>query len=127
MDATGLVVALRDHIVDGEVVETQTECIDLEEGEDEIWDELASAIGALGGSALGVEPVHRPDNGLTGLETWLWYSDPSQVGRDRGDLGRTGHRDWMEMTALVCASTSWSSRAIRSRSCSTSRAASRSR
>jgi len=49
---------------------------------------------SVGGSALGVEPVHGPDNGPTGLETWLWYSDPSQVGRDRGDLGRTGHRDW---------------------------------
>lgn len=34
---TGLVMALRDRIVDGEVVETQSECIDLEEGEDEIW------------------------------------------------------------------------------------------
>jgi hypothetical protein len=107
-----------------EVIETKTECIDLEEGEDEIWDELASA--SVGGSALGVEPVHGPDNGLTELETWLWYSDPSQVGRDRGDLGRTGHRDWMEMIAMVFASTSWSSRAVRSRSCSTSRAASRS-
>ena len=77
---TGLVMALRDRIVDGEVVETQSECIDLEEGEDEIWDELASAVAALDGPRWESNPDMSLTTGLTGLETWLWYSDPSQVG-----------------------------------------------
>lgn len=77
---TGLVMALRDRIVDGEVVETQSECIDLDEGEDEIWDELASAVAALNGPRWESNPDMNLTTGLTGLETWLWYSDPSQVG-----------------------------------------------
>jgi hypothetical protein len=41
------VLAIRDRIVDGEVVETQAECINLEESEEETWEEIASAIHAL--------------------------------------------------------------------------------
>jgi hypothetical protein len=77
---TKLVVALRDRIVDGEVVETQVECIDLEESEDEIWKELAEAISALPDPRWESNPDNSLSAGLTGLETWLWYSNPSQVG-----------------------------------------------
>jgi hypothetical protein len=77
---TKLVLAIRDHIVDGEVVETQSECIDLEESEGEIWDEIATAVGALPDPRWESNPDGSLSAGLTGLETWLWYSNPSQVG-----------------------------------------------
>lgn len=77
---TKLVAALRDRIVDGEVVETQVECIDLEESEDEIWEEIATAISSLPDPRWESNPDSYLSAGLTGLETWLWYSNPSQVG-----------------------------------------------
>src|SRR5690606_9325205 len=40
---TGLVLAIRDHIVDGETVETQSTCIDLDDAEEAIWEAVASA------------------------------------------------------------------------------------
>lgn len=78
--STGLVWAVRNRIVDGEVVETQSTCIDLDDSEDEIWDELASAIVALPDPSWEANPDGTLSRGLTGLETWLWYSNPSQVG-----------------------------------------------
>ena len=77
---TGLVLALRDHIVDGEVVETQTQCIDLNEAGNTIWDAIASAVRALPDPRWESNPDKSLSAGLTGLETWLWYSNPSQVG-----------------------------------------------
>jgi len=125
MDATGLVVALRDHIVDGEVVETQTECIDLEEGEDEIWDELASATGALAGPRWESNPYMDLTTGRPASRRGCGIpTRPRSVAIEAiwvEPVTGTG----MEMTAMACASTSSSSRAICSRSCSTSRAASR--
>ncbi|MGI8516349.1 MAG: hypothetical protein ACR2NT_14705 [Acidimicrobiia bacterium] len=77
---TPFALALRDHIVDGEVVETQTECIDLGEAENTIWEAIASAVSALPDPRWESDPDDTVSNGLTGLETWLWYSNPSQVG-----------------------------------------------
>lgn len=77
---TGLILALRDRIVDGEVVESQTHCIDLEESESIIWDEIVAAIQALPDPRWESDPDPTVSAGLTGLETWLWYSNPSQVG-----------------------------------------------
>ncbi len=76
----GLALALRDHIVDGEVVETQMQCIDLGEAASAVWEELVAAIGALPDPRWESDPNMSVSAGLTGLETWLWYSNPSQVG-----------------------------------------------
>jgi len=78
--STGLMLALRDRIVDGEVVESQTYCIDLEESENIIWEEIVAAIQALPDPRWESDPDSAVSAGLTGLETWLWYSNPSQVG-----------------------------------------------
>jgi hypothetical protein len=64
--STGLVLALRDHIVDGEVVETQTQCIDLEHAEDELWEEIATAIRALPDPRWESNPDASVSAGLTG-------------------------------------------------------------
>ncbi|HLF43048.1 MAG TPA: hypothetical protein VJA46_05910 [Acidimicrobiia bacterium] len=77
---SGLVLALRDQIMDGEVVETQTQCIDLDEAENTIWEAIASAVRALPDPRWESNPDTSVSVGLTGLETWLWYSNPSQVG-----------------------------------------------
>lgn len=77
---TGLIAALRDHIVDGEVVETQLTCIDLDDAQDEAWDALASAIAAIPDPRWEANPDGILSKGLTGLDTWLWYSNPTQVG-----------------------------------------------
>lgn len=78
--ATGLLVAFRDHIVAGEVVETQTQCFDLDDASDTIWEAVATAIQALPDPRWESDPDDTVSKGLTGLETWLWYSNPSQVG-----------------------------------------------
>ncbi|MEA2010503.1 MAG: hypothetical protein U9N78_07350 [Actinomycetota bacterium] len=77
---TGLILALRDHVVDGEVVESQTTCIDLDDAETEIWAEVASAVANLPDPGWEANPDGHFSKGLTGLDTWLWYSNPSQVG-----------------------------------------------
>ena len=77
---TGLLAATRDHIVDGVVVETQMVCIDLNDAAAEIWAEVASAAAALPDPGWEANPDGVISKGLTGLETWLWYSNPSQVG-----------------------------------------------
>jgi hypothetical protein len=77
---TGLVLAIRDHIVDGETVETQSTCIDLDDAEEAIWEAVASAIAALPDPRWEANPDGTLSKGLTGLDTWLWYSNPSQVG-----------------------------------------------
>jgi hypothetical protein len=77
---SGQVLALRDHIVDGAVVETQTECIDLDGSETLIWETVATAVRALPDPGWESDPDGLTSPGLTGLETWLWYSNPSQVG-----------------------------------------------
>jgi hypothetical protein len=77
---TGLVLALRDQIVDGEVVETQTQCIDLNQAENTIWEAIASAVRELPDPRWESDPDKSLSAGLTGLETRLWYSNPSQVG-----------------------------------------------
>jgi hypothetical protein len=77
---SGQVRALRDRILDGEVVETQTECIDLDGSETLIWETVASAVRALPDPGWESDPDGLRSPGLTGLETWLWYSNSSQVG-----------------------------------------------
>ena len=77
---TGLILALRDHVVDGEVVESQTTCIDLDDAAIEIWDEVATAAADLPDPNWEANPDGHVSKGLTGLDTWLWYSNPSQVG-----------------------------------------------
>ncbi|GBE23065.1 MAG TPA: hypothetical protein ENH00_06035 [Actinobacteria bacterium] len=77
---TGLILALRDYIVDGEVAESQSTCIDLDDAAEEIWTEVASAAAALPDPGWEASPDGVISKGLTGLETWLWYSNPSQVG-----------------------------------------------
>ena len=77
---TGLILALRDHVVDGEVVESQSTCIDLDDAATEIWEAVASAATGLPDLAWEANPDGRISKGLTGLATWLWYSNPSQVG-----------------------------------------------
>jgi hypothetical protein len=78
--ATGLLLSFRDHIVDGEVVESQTQCIDLDDASDTIWAAIATAVEALPDPRWESDPDDTVSRGLTGLETWLWYSNPSQVG-----------------------------------------------
>jgi hypothetical protein len=77
---SGLLLALRDRIEDGEVVETQTQCIDVSESENLIWEAIVEAIQALPDPRWESDPDASVSTGLTGLETWLWYSNPSQVG-----------------------------------------------
>ena len=77
---TGLVLALRDQIVDGEVVETQTQCIDLNQAENTIWEAIASAVRELPDPRWESDPDKSLSAGLTGLETRLWYSNSSIVG-----------------------------------------------
>lgn len=77
---TNLILAFRDRIEDGEVVQTQTECLDLSDGEDTVWEEVATAIHALPPAGWESDPDRSLTTGLTGLETRLWYSSPTQVG-----------------------------------------------
>lgn len=77
---SGQLLALRNHIVDGEIVETQTQCIDLDGSETLIWEAIVSAVRALPDPAWESDPDGALSLGLTGLETWLWYSNPTQVG-----------------------------------------------
>jgi hypothetical protein len=77
---SGQVRALRDHIVDGAVVESQMECIDLDGSETMIWEAVATAVRALPDPGWESDPDGLTSPGLTGLETWLWYSNPSLVG-----------------------------------------------
>ncbi|MFP3881905.1 MAG: hypothetical protein ACLFWH_06255 [Actinomycetota bacterium] len=77
---SGQVLALRNHIIDGEIVDTQTECIDLDGSETLIWEAVASAVRALPDPSWESDPDGDVGLGLTGLETWLWYSNPTQVG-----------------------------------------------
>lgn len=77
---TGLILALRDHIIDGEIVESQTTCIDLDGAATAIWDAVASAATGLPDPTWEANPDGDLSKGLTGLDTWLWYSNPSQVG-----------------------------------------------
>lgn len=78
--STGQVLAFRDHVVDGEVVETQTQCIDLDGSETLIWEAVASAVRALPDPRWESDPDGSASLGLTGIETWLWYSNPTRVG-----------------------------------------------
>lgn len=77
---TGLILAFRDHVVDGEVIESQMTCIDLDDAATEIWNEVASAAANLPDPNWEANPDGHLSKGLTGLETWLWYSNPSHVG-----------------------------------------------
>lgn len=77
---SGLILALRDHIIDGAIVESQTTCIDLDGAATAIWDAVASAAIGLPDPTWEANPDGHLSKGLTGLETWLWYSNPSQVG-----------------------------------------------
>ena len=77
---TGLLMAMRYHYVDGEVVETQSQCIDLDGAETDAWDEIASAAAALPDPGWESNPDSTISKGLTGLETWIWSSHETQVG-----------------------------------------------
>ncbi len=59
-------------------------------------------------------PAAAPDSslsvGLTGLETWLWYSNPSQVNPIEAIWGRTGERHrvrsaWPGLTESITCNT----------------------
>ena len=77
---TGLILAFRDHVANGEVIESQMTCIDLDDAATEIWAEVASAVADLPDPNWEANPDGHLSKGLTGLDTWLWYSNPSQVG-----------------------------------------------
>lgn len=68
---TGLILALRDRVVDGEVVESQLTCIDLDDAANAIWEAVASAAAALPDLAWEANPDGHISKGLTGLGTWL--------------------------------------------------------
>ena len=55
-------------------------CIDLDDAATEIWAEVASAVADLPDPNWEANPDGHLSKGLTGLDTWLWYSNPSQVG-----------------------------------------------
>ncbi len=77
---TGWISAARYRIENGVVVENQFVCFALSDGEDEAWVALVSAIHALPDARWESNPDSAISEGLTGLETWLWSSHPSQVG-----------------------------------------------
>ncbi|MDF1598017.1 MAG: hypothetical protein P1T08_18240 [Acidimicrobiia bacterium] len=45
-----------------------------------MWNRLLSAATGLPDPAWEANPDGHFSKGLTGLDTWLWYSNPSQVG-----------------------------------------------
>lgn len=77
---TGLLMAVRYHYVNGEVVETQTVCIDLDGAETDAWEAINSAAVALPDPGWESNPDSTISKGLTGLETWIWSSHGTQVG-----------------------------------------------
>jgi len=77
---TPLVLAVRRHIVDGEVVEVDTTCIDLDDAAGAAWAAVAAAIQALPDPRWEASPDGVVAPGLTGLDTWLWYGGSTQVG-----------------------------------------------
>ncbi len=60
--------------------ETEDICINPNPGTDEVWDAVAEAIAALADPVWSANPDGTTSTGLTGLETWLWYQNPTQVG-----------------------------------------------
>lgn len=72
--------AARYLIEDGEVVDTQSVCFALSDGEQAAWAAVASAVQALPDAEWESNPDSAISTGLTGLETWLWSSHPSQIG-----------------------------------------------
>lgn len=58
--------------------ETQDICIELDPGIEAAWD--ADAIAALADPVWSANPDGTTSSGLTGLETWLWYQNPTRVG-----------------------------------------------
>jgi len=62
------------------LVEVERVCVDPGEGEDEAWDELVEAIEALSDPRWESSPDNAIGPGLTGLDTWLWYSGQTQIG-----------------------------------------------
>jgi hypothetical protein len=77
---TGSITAARYRIEDGVAVETQFVCFSLSDGEEAAWTAVTSAVQALPDARWESNPDPAVSKGLTGLETWLWSSNPSQVG-----------------------------------------------
>lgn len=77
---TGWINAARYRIENGVAVETQYVCFALSDGEAAAWAAVASAVQALPDARWESNPDSNISKGLTGLETWLWSSHPSQVG-----------------------------------------------
>jgi hypothetical protein len=77
---TGSVLAARYHYVDGEVVDSQYVCIDLDDGQNDAWEATAQAAQALPDPGWESDPDPSISKGLTGLETWIWSSHGTQVG-----------------------------------------------
>ena len=78
---TGLLAAVRQLIgPDDTILDSQLVCIDLDDGETEAWDEVASAVEALPDPEWHSNPDDAIAPGLTGLETWIWYDQATGVG-----------------------------------------------
>lgn len=77
---TDLILARRNYVVDGVRVDSESTCIDLDDAEPEIWEAVAAAVAGLPDPEWEASPDGDLSKGLTGLDTWLWYSGPSQVG-----------------------------------------------
>lgn len=66
---------------DGETpTETEYVCTDPTPGKQAAWDAVAAAIAVLADPEWVANPDGTTVSGLTGLETWLWYPNPTQVG-----------------------------------------------
>lgn len=80
-DFTDFLQFVRERVYrDGRPNETERVCVDPGEAEDEVWDDLEDAVEALSDARWEASPDNAVGPGLTGLETWLWYSGETRVG-----------------------------------------------
>ena len=60
--------------------ELEDVCILPDPGSEGAWRAVAHAIAALADPVWSANPNGTTSSGLTGLETWLWYPNPTRVG-----------------------------------------------
>ncbi len=60
--------------------EVEYRCVDVTPGGEAAWDAVADAIAVLASPVWSSNPDGTTSSGLTGLETWLWYQNPTRVG-----------------------------------------------
>lgn len=60
--------------------ELEDVCIIPDEGGETAWAAVADAVADLTDPAWTANPDGVTASGLTGLETWVWYENPTQVG-----------------------------------------------